>query len=520
MLNLQSCVEKAKNMDIDILKKWINSDEFFDKTGREHYRLLASLSTLYNNSTIIDIGTHNSQNALALSFNDKNIVHTFDTIIKIEPNNKTRIKENIKYHLEDMFDKDVRDKYEDLLLNSSIIFIDTHPHQGLNEYDMYFYLKDKGYKGIIIFDDIWYFKEMRNNLWYKIKHEHKYDLTEYGHWSGTGLVSFHETDLKKKNNDNWTLITAYFDLTKCEDASQEIKNRDKNYYLEHAKSTLNLDYNLVIYCDQENYERIKDMRPEYLKDKTKYVICEFDEFKFDHCEQTFSEFLNENRKKNQYQFDNRNTASYYLFCMSRYIMLKKEIEENHFNSTHFAWINFCIERMGYQNLVRLDEAFSQNRDKFSTCYIDYIDPSLISDTKEYFRFGRCSMCSGFFTGNKEYMHKVCDLIEKKFLQYLREGYGHADEQLYSPVFFENPELFEQYYGDYDSMITNYTFTYDQPEKTIYNFIRNSFKNENYELCFKACDIVWKSYLLEKCIIPDGYLQQLCYYYMMCKKHIQ
>ena len=138
-------------------------------------------------------------------------------------------------------------------------------------------------------------------------------------------------------------------------------------------------------------------------------------------------------------------------------MLKEIIELNPINSTHFCWINFCIERMGFKNLIRLSEGLAVNRDKFSTCYIDYIPESMINNLNEYFEWGRCSMCSGFFTGNKEYMYKVCDLIEDKFLQYLELGYGHADEQLYSPVYFENPELFEHYYGDYHQMITNYKY---------------------------------------------------------------
>jgi len=95
-------------------------------------------------------------------------------------------------------------------------------------------------------------------------------------------------------------------------------------------------------------------------------------------------------------------------------MLMKTIEDNPFNSSHFAWINFCIERMGFNNLIRLDECLDQYRDKFSTCYIDFIPYNLIKDTKEYFKWGRCSMCSGFFTGNKKYMYNVCKLILDKF----------------------------------------------------------------------------------------------------------
>jgi hypothetical protein len=366
---------------------------------------------------------------------------------------------------------------------------------------------------------------MRDNFWYKINDEYKYDLTDLGHWSGTGILTLNKNiSFNKYDISNWTLVTAYFNLTKCPDASREICEKDQNYYLSHSISTLSLPHNLVIYCDEDSLGKIQKIRPKYLEHKTKYIIREFDDFKFTKqskpLDASFKDYRSKiisNRKQNQYIFDNRNTASYYLFCMSRYTILKETIETNPFNSTHFSWINFCIERMGFKNLIRLDEGLAVNRDKFSTCYIDYISPELIQNTKEYFKWGRCSMCSGFFTGNKEYMYKVCDLLEDKFLQYLEVGYGHADEQLYSPVYFENPELFEHYYGDYLQMITNYKFIYDAPEPPIYNFITRSFENKNYIKCYEACKFVFKSYCLQKCDINNDYLNKLYYYYMNCKR---
>ena len=232
---------------------------------------------------------------------------------------------------------------------------------------------------------------------------------------------------------------------------------------------------MVIYCDFESAEYIKQLRPPYLKDQTKYIICEFDDdIRFDQDpKKSFADYRNqiiENRKTHPYAFDNRNTASYYLFCMSRYWMLQQVIKLNPFNSTHFSWINFCIERMGIQNVMKLDEALYQKRDRFSTVYIDYIPESLVQNVPEYFKWGRCSMCSGFFTGNAHYMSTVCSLIIDQFLEYVNMGYGHADEQLYSPVYFKHPDLFSHYYGDYQQMITNYTFVYESAESPIYNFI--------------------------------------------------
>lgn len=504
--------------------------EFFQKPGKNHYRLLSYLSTLFNDSLIIDIGTHRGQSSLALSYNESNTIYTFDIFDKVY-NEKIKSRKNIHFFQDDLFDKKIQEKWKNDILNSAFIFLDVDPHNGNMEIEFYNYLKEIDYKGFVVFDDIWHFKEMRDNFWYKIPDKYRYDLSDLGHCSGTGIICTNDNTIivpsNNNNNNNWTLVTAYFNLTKCPDASKEIIERSQDYYISHSISTLNAPYNLVIYCDEESLQLIQKIRPEYLKEKTRYEIRNFDDFCFidennnkKDNDQTFGDYRNkiiENRKNNPYNFDNRNTASYYLFCMSRYLMLKEVIKKNYFQSTHFCWINFCIERMGYTNVMHLDEALSVNRDKFSTCYIDYISEELIKNTKEYYSWGRCSMCSGFFTGNTEYMYKVCDLIENKFLEYLKLGYGHADEQLYSPVYFENPDLFEHYFGDYRQMVTNYKYIYENPEAPVYNFITNSFNNKNYEKCLEACVFVWKSYCLGKCEYNEEYIRKICYYYMICKK---
>lgn len=520
--------------DVDSTYKNDDICEFFQEPGQNHYRLLSYFSTLFNNSIIIDIGTHRGQSALALSYNSSNTIYTFDIFDKVY-NKKIKERENIQFFNDDLFSKKTQEKWKERILSSAFIFMDVDPHNGNMEIEMYNYLNEINYKGFVICDDIWFFKNMRDNFWYKIPDKYRYDFSHLGHHSGTGIICMNDSITflpLKQDNSNWTLVTAYFNLTKCPDASKETIERSQDYYISHSISTLNIPYNLVIYCDEESFPLIQKIRPEYLKEKTKYEIRVFDELFFTKPQtienkvkkdnQTFKDYRSkiiENRIKNPYYFDNRNTASYYLFCMSRYLMLKEVIENDYFKSTHFCWINFCIERMGYKNIMHLDEALSTNRNKFSTCYIDYVPEELIKNTKEYFLMGRCSMCSGFFTGNSEYMYKTCDLIENKFLEYLELGYGHADEQLYSPVYFENPDMFDHYYGDYNQMITNYNYIYDSPEPPVYNFIRNSFNNNNFVKCLEACRYVWISYCLGKCDYNEEYIKQISYYYMISKKKI-
>jgi hypothetical protein len=496
-------------------------DDFYKTPGDQHYRLLAYLSSLFDNKHIIEIGTHVGESSIALSYNKNNTIYTFDIIDKV-PQDKKQV-DNIKFIIADiMTDHETREKWKDIILSSAFIFLDVDPHNGFMEYDFYLFLKENNYDGFVICDDIWYFKQMRDNFWYKIPYEYRYDISHLGHWSGTGILTFNpKYKFHKNDNSDWTLVTAYFNLTKCSDASEEICKRDKSYYFSHALSTLNLPYNLLIYCDSESYEQILQIRPEHLREKTVYKIIEFDDIMIN--EKSFNNYrdiINENRKKNPYYFDNRNTASYYLFCMSRYIMLRETIETNPFSSTHFCWINFCIERMGYNNLKYLDEVLAVKRDKFSTCYIDYIPYELIKDIKEYYKWGRCSMCSGFFTGNKDYMYKVCGLIIDKFLYYLSLGYGHADEQLYSPVYFENLDLFEHYYGDYQQMITNYKYIYECPQTPVRCFINNSFRYNNFNKCIECCEFILNSLQLNKCHLNNDYMNSLMEKYVVSKLNTQ
>ena len=82
------------------------------------------------------------------------------------------------FYIQDILtDTSIRDKYKELILNSTFIFLDVDPHNGTMEYDFYLFLKENNYNGFVICDDIWYFKDMRDNFWYNIQDEFKYDIS-------------------------------------------------------------------------------------------------------------------------------------------------------------------------------------------------------------------------------------------------------------------------------------------------------------------------------------------------------
>jgi predicted O-methyltransferase YrrM len=182
---------------------FLDSEQDF---GIEHYKLFMGISRQLNNVKILEIGTHNGNSAVALSYgklyNNNITIDTYDIINLLQKNPKIFFdKYNVNYHLENLFDNNLRELYKNNILSYDIIFIDIDPHEGILEYEMLLWLKDNNYKGLIIFDDIHLgLNHTANNyrptqhsmieFWEKIEENFKKDLTFIGHHSGTGLVSF------------------------------------------------------------------------------------------------------------------------------------------------------------------------------------------------------------------------------------------------------------------------------------------------------------------------------------------
>jgi len=147
------------------------------EAGREHYRLLAHITTLFSNCIFFDVGTNACRSAISLSYNTSNKIKSYDVVQILEKNPQIS---NVEFLLGDAVnDSD--------FLNSSLIFLDVN-HDGT--YENYFYKKliDINWKGILMLDDI-HLNEPMREFWNSIEKE-KHDLTSIGHWSGTGLVIF------------------------------------------------------------------------------------------------------------------------------------------------------------------------------------------------------------------------------------------------------------------------------------------------------------------------------------------
>jgi predicted O-methyltransferase YrrM len=171
--------EQVNAIDLSPLIDRLSSqgkDYFNGEAGKEHYKLLAFIASEHNNVRIVEIGTRFGLGALALSVNQKNKVTTYD--IEIDPN-EIDLPKNVKRKL-------VSDKsYSKDILSSQIIFYDA-AHDGIQETAFINELVKRGWKGLLIWDDIYVNDEMKA-FWHNITHR-KEDWSDIGHHSGTGLT--------------------------------------------------------------------------------------------------------------------------------------------------------------------------------------------------------------------------------------------------------------------------------------------------------------------------------------------
>jgi predicted O-methyltransferase YrrM len=219
MINIEITEENIISIPFDEyfsenVKLTKNEIEFYGKCGKEHYRLLSYISSLFNYCNIIDLGSHRGMSALALSYNETNTIYSFDIVDNVTEQ-VIKDKSNIKFIHDNLWESDIQEKWKELILKSEFIFLDVDPHNGVMETIFYNYLKKINYTGFIICDDIWYFENMREIFWFKLNKRYCYDYTNLGHWSGTGIVTFNDNKYKFNKDaldkcDNLNIFRHYY----------------------------------------------------------------------------------------------------------------------------------------------------------------------------------------------------------------------------------------------------------------------------------------------------------------------
>ena len=155
----------------------------YNTPGNSDYPIYGYLSSLVDNTTILEIGTNQGGSAVMLTSNLTNKIISYD-ICKLFSDN---INRNIEFRIGNFMEDDI--DYSSI----DIMTLDVDPHDGVKETEMWSFLENKWKGGLIYLDDIHNGSGMEN-FWNSIDSKHeKWDLTDVGHgFHGSGLVNFNK----------------------------------------------------------------------------------------------------------------------------------------------------------------------------------------------------------------------------------------------------------------------------------------------------------------------------------------
>jgi hypothetical protein len=177
-------------VDLSPLARYLDADpvtrSYFLAPEREHYKLIAYLAAQCPSSfRILDIGTATGASALAASIVGNPVV-SYDTMGR--PLFEVTTRPNIKF-------VKAMDPYLHVSHMASgkppcrMAILDVDPHDGIKEARYLQAFESSGFHGgIVLCDDIAVNDAMK--AWWESIEQPKYDVTKYGHFTGSGIVSF------------------------------------------------------------------------------------------------------------------------------------------------------------------------------------------------------------------------------------------------------------------------------------------------------------------------------------------
>lgn len=178
---------KAEIDAVDLSAQWalLPKDEDIRDWWAPFYKTFAVLSTKIGDGKILELGTRWGQSALALGYCKGAFVTTYDTW---DWGQKEHYDiENIDFRVGDGLVLEPGEYIE-----SDLIYLDVDPHNGIMELGLYRALKDMGYRGMMVCDDIHDPASMRTIFWDKVDLPKVEFPEEFGHSTGMGAIFFGE----------------------------------------------------------------------------------------------------------------------------------------------------------------------------------------------------------------------------------------------------------------------------------------------------------------------------------------
>ena len=240
-----------------------------------------------------------------------------------------------------------------------------------------------------------------------------------------------------------TIVSAFFNLKKNKYNNLDI------YKFWGSNLIPNLNHNLVIFTDEDNYDFITTLRFGMLN-KTRIIKMKLEDFYMyrylDYLEKDF---------QRDHECSYHNTGLY-LIWNEKLNFVKKAIDLNFFNTSYYAWCDFgCVRNSIYPKiyLKNFPNLSKLTDDKIYMCKVDcdFKPDDFNNPYNEKFRYASGSIAGSFFIAKKELILTMNDIFYNQIIpEYIkRDLFIGKDQTLYISLYLQYPHLFNLIVGEND-----------------------------------------------------------------------
>ena len=202
-----------------------------------------------------------------------------------------------------------------------------------------------------------------------------------------------------------TYVTAFIDI------NQNTQNKSIDWRFDNFCDLARSGINLCVYIDTKWFDRLQTIANIYPNVKIMKMVNLQDTFVSKTCSQikyTLPSVRNEEK----------DTADYMMLINSKYEFTKDAIQQNVWNTTHFAWIDFSIFYIFKNKELSAAGLRSLSNDKLASKFFA-IPGCWNKQTTNSPQSVNWRFCGGFFIGDKNSVMDFCELCERKFPEYIR-----------------------------------------------------------------------------------------------------
>ena len=249
-----------------------------------------------------------------------------------------------------------------------------------------------------------------------------------------------------------TIVTMFYDIRKKERSMPEHNRQQNTYYNLASNFLLKLPYPLIIFMDENDYDLIDFIITNRTgKESITYI------YPYRFAKTYFYKYVKKLKQIQQnykiYNGSETHETTYYItLTNNKFFFMETAVKTNPFQSDRFIWLDFGINHVA-RECDEIHKWILQVPDKIrQLCINPFLDHG---EYRDIFRNIYHHTAGGIFTGSGENLLKYCDLFKKKTEEIYQQGWYQLEEAVMSIIERENPDLFDNFYGDYNGIICNY-----------------------------------------------------------------